>query len=74
MEQPNYVSGILWLAQHAKNGTIARETILETLLYSFNTREEAEAALTEMITAGQLKEDGSFVWVTQQRSSSDISE
>lgn len=63
MEQPNYVSGILWLAQHAKNGTVARETILETLLYSFNTREEAEAALVGMVEAGQLTDDGSFVRV-----------
>ena len=61
MEQPNYVSGILWLTQHAKNGTVAKETILETLLYSFNTREEAETALAGMVDAGQLTDDGSFI-------------
>jgi hypothetical protein len=57
----NIISGIMWLARHTKDGAADRETVIETLLYSFSTREVAEAALADMASAGYLTDDGSSI-------------
>jgi hypothetical protein len=67
MQSSNVLSGIMWLAQHTKNGAVDRETVIENLLYSFNTRELVIAALADMASAGDITDDGNHIRIAPKK-------